>query len=61
MKYYKYYNPKTKEVKEFTRKKGLTMQTRWKLRDAGFNLIDYTEITFNPYFEKLLKEREKRC
>lgn len=57
MKYYKYHNPRTGEVKEFTRKKGITLQTQWKLKDEGFNLITKMEITFDPNFIKFLENR----
>ena len=58
MRYYKYYNSRTKEVKEFTRKKGLRFDTQMKLKSEGFELV--MKMTFHPYFERLLKEIEKR-
>ena len=57
MKYYKYHKPRTGEVKEFTRKKGITHQTQWRLRDEGFNLITKMEITFDPNFIKFIENK----
>ncbi len=57
MKYYKFHNAITGEIKEFTKTKGLTLMTIGKLTNKGFTLIEEMEITIDPNFIKFLQNR----
>ena len=57
MKYYKFRNTTTGEIKEFTKKKGLTLMTISELVNKGFTLVEEMEITIDPNFIKFLQNR----
>ena len=44
--YFKFVNPKTKEVKEFYRKKGITIDTKVDMENKGFTLVEKIRIIY---------------